>query len=195
MCDRPGPCYQYGEIIILSRVLCNISAGDTLTVQKKSGTIYVIKNEANILPYCVINKHQGNSSNTANQQPNIIPAHVSSGMSARTRSLGGQQGGIYNNSSINQHQAKGNGRNTANQQPNIIPAPAHSFSGMLASARVLGGQQGGIYNDSSLMTPAEKQVLAQFSSSLAPLTPAQQQNVRTMLMHFGRGQGGKESIH
>ena len=89
MCDRPGPCYQYGEIIILSRVLCNISAGDTLTVQKESGTIYVIKNEANILPYCVINKHQGNSRNTANQQPNVIPAHVSSGMSARTRSLGG----------------------------------------------------------------------------------------------------------
>lgn len=156
MCDRPGPCYQYGEIIILSRVLCNISAGDTLTVQKESGTIYVIKNEANILPYCVINKHQGNSSNTANQQPNVIPANVSSGMSARTRSLGGQQGGIYNNSSINKHQAKGNRSNTANQQPNIIPA--HSSSGS---------------------------VWAQASAlALAQQTPAEQQNVRNMLMQL-----------
>ena len=84
MCDRPGPCYKYGKIIILSRVLC--SAGDTQTVEKENGTIYVIKNVANILPYCVINKHQSKGkgnysySSTANRQPNIIPAH---GMSAR----------------------------------------------------------------------------------------------------------------
>ena len=80
MSDSPGLCYQYGKIIILSRVLCNISAGDTLTMPGKNGTdtIYVIKNVANILPYCVINKNQamGNGTNTTNQQPNftIIPA-------------------------------------------------------------------------------------------------------------------------
>ena len=60
MSDSPGVCYQYGKIIILSRVLCNISAGDTLTIPGTNGfdTIYVIKNVANILPYCVINKDQ-----------------------------------------------------------------------------------------------------------------------------------------
>ena len=86
MCDRPGPCYQYGKIIILSRVLCNTSSGETLTVPQGNGTIYVIKNVANILPYCVINKHQtkGNYGSTLNQQPNIIPAHC---MSAEKRVL------------------------------------------------------------------------------------------------------------
>ena len=80
MCENPGLCYQYGKIIILSRVLCNISAGDTLTMPGRNGTdpIYVIKNVANILPYCVINKHQavGHRFNTTNQQANsnIIPA-------------------------------------------------------------------------------------------------------------------------
>ena len=84
MCDRPGPCYHFGKIIILSRVLCNTSLGETLTVHQgnPNGTIYVIKNVANILPYCVINKNQ--TSSTANQQPNIIPAH---GMSAEKRVL------------------------------------------------------------------------------------------------------------
>ena len=47
-------------MIILSRVLCNTSSGETLTVHQgnPNGTIYVIKNVANILPYCVINKNQ-----------------------------------------------------------------------------------------------------------------------------------------
>ena len=93
MSDRPGPCFQYGKIIILSRVLCNISSGETLTVQQGNGTIYVIKNVANILPYCVINKRQtlGIGASTSNQtllssfkfqhssnQTLIRPAHLSS---------------------------------------------------------------------------------------------------------------------
>ena len=95
MCDRPGPCYKYGKILILSRVLC--SAGDTLMVSRgtgsDTGTIYVIKKVENILPYCVINKHQtlGNGASTSNQtllssfkfqhssnQTLIRPAHLSS---------------------------------------------------------------------------------------------------------------------
>ena len=57
MSDRPGPCYNYGKMIILSRVLCNTSSGETLTVDQGNGYLYVIKNVANILPYCVINKN------------------------------------------------------------------------------------------------------------------------------------------
>ena len=57
MSDRPGPCYNYGKMIILSRVLCNTSSGETLTVEQGNGSLYVIKNVANILPYCVINKN------------------------------------------------------------------------------------------------------------------------------------------
>ena len=83
MCDRPGPCYEYGQILILSRVLCNSTAGDTLMVSRgtgsDSGTIYVIKKVENILPYCVVNKHQtlGNGASTSNQTL-IKPAHLSS---------------------------------------------------------------------------------------------------------------------
>ena len=83
MCDRPGPCYKYGKILILSRVLCSSTAGDTLMVSRgtgsDTGTIYVIKKVENILPYCVINKHQtlGNGASTSNQTL-IKPAHLSS---------------------------------------------------------------------------------------------------------------------
>ena len=97
MCDRPGPCYKYGKILILSRVLCSSTAGDTLMVSRgtgsDTGTIYVIKKVENILPYCVINKHQilGNGASTSNQtllssfkfqhssnQTLIRPVHLSS---------------------------------------------------------------------------------------------------------------------
>merc|ERR1719154_523105 len=99
MCDRPGPCYKYGKILILSRVLCSSTAGDTQMVSRArgtgsdTGTIYVIKKVENILPYCVINKHQtlGNGASTSNQtllssfkfqhssnQTLIRPAHLSS---------------------------------------------------------------------------------------------------------------------
>ena len=79
MCDRPGPCYYYGKILILSRVLCSNIDGDTLKIPMGTGSgssIYVIKKEENILPYCVINKHQtlGNGASTSNQPP-IIPVH------------------------------------------------------------------------------------------------------------------------
>ena len=78
MCDSPGRCFEYGKILILSRVLCSSPAGDTLKVPDPgfSSTIYVIKKVENILPYCVINKHQtlGNGASTSNQPP-IIPAH------------------------------------------------------------------------------------------------------------------------
>ena len=109
MCDRPGPCYKYGKIIILSRVLCNISVGDTQTVEKENGTVYVIKNVANILPYCVINNAQKQKvlAKLGGRQPGknlhknvsifvsfkvlgpqipLAPAHVSNGMSAITGS-------------------------------------------------------------------------------------------------------------
>ena len=78
MCDSPGRCFEYGKILILSRVLCSSPAGDTLKVPDPgfSSTIYVIKKVENILPYCVINKHQtlGNGASTSNQPP-VIPAH------------------------------------------------------------------------------------------------------------------------
>ena len=81
MCDSPGPCYEYGKILILSKVLCSSTAGDTLKVSRGTGPgssiIYVIKKVENILPYCVINRHQtlGNGTSSLNQPP-IIPAHV-----------------------------------------------------------------------------------------------------------------------
>ena len=97
MCDRPGPCYKYGKILILSRVLCSSTAGDTLMVSRgtgsDTGTIYVIKKVENILPYCVINKRLtlGIGASTSNQtllssfkfqhslnQTLIRPAHLSS---------------------------------------------------------------------------------------------------------------------
>ena len=100
MSDSPDHCYQYGKIIILSRVLCNFSAGDTLTVPGTRGTdtIYVIKNVANILPYCVINKHQamGHGFNTTNRQPNfkIIPAKPISPSFNAFVTGGGLSGGL-----------------------------------------------------------------------------------------------------
>ena len=82
MCDRPEPCYEYGKMIILSRVLCD-DGGDILMVPKPTASVfsfintYVIGNVDKILPYCVITKN-----------------HKRNYMSASAAFYGGLSGGL-----------------------------------------------------------------------------------------------------